>query len=207
MKNILVLALFATSTLFGQKLTKEQLIDVMSDKTCECTSKKELTKENTELTLGLCILESIKNNEKDVEKHYGKDVVNDSEKMEKMGYDIGTKLAVKCPTIFQNIIANNEAEDAVAADEDSYEEEPDLTITGKITILKSEQFLSFSVKETTGKMNHFILLGNFENAYLLTDKVIKINDNVEVFYYEYEMFDAKLNKFVTFNVVSDIIKK
>jgi hypothetical protein len=123
--------------------------------------------------------------------------------MEKIGYDIGTKLAIKCPTIFQNILESNEE----VAEEEHYEEEPDLTITGKLTILKSEQFLSFTVKEITGKMNHFILLGKFENSYLLTDKVIKINDTVEVFYYEYEMYDAKLNKFVIFNVVSDIIKK
>lgn len=206
MKKLIIAALFATPTLFAQKLTKEQLIDKVSDKTCECASKQEITKENMEMTLGLCIVEAINAYEKDVEKHYGKDIVNDDERMEKLGYEIGTKMGAKCPTIFKFMLESDDAEDA-AAEEEYYEEEPDLSVSGQITIIKSEQFITFSLKEATGKMNQFILLGSFENAYLLTDKVLKINDNVEVFYYEYEMFDAKLNKFVSFNVVSDIVKK
>jgi hypothetical protein len=67
--------------------------------------------------------------------------------------------------------------------------------------------LTFSIKEETGKMNHFILLSSFENSFLLTDKVLKINDTIEVSYYELELYDAKLAKFVSYKVVTDIIKK
>ena len=39
------------------------------------------------------------------------------------------------------------------------------------------------------------------------DKVLKTNDNVDVSFYEWELFDAKLGKFITYNVIIDIIKK
>ncbi len=81
------------------------------------------------------------------------------------------------------------------------------SISGKVVEIKSDQFITFSVKETSGKKHDFILLNNFENAFLLTDKVLKTNDNVEVSYYQLEFFDAKLGKFISYSVITDIIKK
>lgn len=200
MKKIILLVLLSTSTLFAQKLTKAELTDKMSDLGCECASKQEITKENMELTLGLCILEAINKYEKDVEKYYGKNVVSSDKKMEELGYDIGLKMGAKCPTVFQFMMED----DATEAYE---EEEPDAMIEGTLIEIKSEQFLTFSVKQASGKMDHFILLNNFENAFLVTDNVLKTNDSVAVYYYEFELYDAKLAKFITFNVVTDLIKK
>ncbi len=198
MKKLLLLLLLTSTSIFAQKLTKEELIDKMSDVGCECANKQEITKDNIEITLGLCILEAINKHEKDVEVHYGKNVISDEKKMEALGYDIGLKMGAKCPTVFRFMM-----------DESDETEEPatDMKIEGKLSGIKSEQFLTFSVKETSGKVNQFILLNNFENAFLLTDKVLKTNDAIEVYYYELELFDAKLAKFVTYKVVSDIIKK
>lgn len=201
MKKLLLLVLLTSSSIFAQKLSKEQLTDKMSDITCECASKQEITKENMEMTLGICILDAIKKHEKDVEKHFGKNVVSNDEKMEKLGYEIGTKMGTKCPSVFMFMLEGEEEDDV------EVEEIPDLMISGKLTEVKSEQLLTFSVKEDSGKMNQFLLLNNFENVFLLTDKVLKTNDAIEVYYYESEIFDAKLSKFVTFKIVTDIIKK
>jgi hypothetical protein len=202
MKKLLVV-LLCSSSIFAQKLTKEELTDKMAEVGCECANKQEVTKENVEMTIGLCLLEAIKKYEKDVEKYYGKNVTTNDEKMEELGYDVGYKMGTKCPSIFMAMI--NESDES--GDEDYVEEVPDEMISGKLTEIKSEQFLTFSIKETSGKMNQFILLSSFENAFLLTDKVLKTNDIIEVFYYELELFDAKLSKFVTYKVVTDIIKK
>ena len=80
-------------------------------------------------------------------------------------------------------------------------------IVGAISEINQDQFITFSVKEESGKMNHFILLNDFDNAFLLTDKVLKVTDNVDVTYYEMELFDAKLGKFFSYKIVTDIIKK
>ena len=201
MKKLLLLFLLASGSIFAQSLTKEQLIDKMSDVGCECAGKQEITKDNLEMTLGLCILEAMNKYEKDVEIHYGKDVITDEKRMESLGYDMGLKMGAKCPTVFKLMMndSNGEvAEEEVVAD---------LMISGKLTEIKSNQFLTFSVKESSGKSNNFLLLNSFENAFLLTDKVLKANDNVDVFYYESELFDPKAAKFVTYKIVTDIIKK
>lgn len=202
MKKIIVL-LFITQSLFAQKLSKEQLVTKISEGTCECITKKEITKENLELTLGLCMLEDFNKYEKDIEKYYGKNVITDDSKMEALGRDVGIQMATKCPS-FLKLIMDNIDEDE-NGDEEIEEVEP--SVSGKYFQAKSEQFVTFSVKETSGKTVEFILLNNFDNSFLLTENILKSNDEIEVFYYELEMFDAKIKKFVTFKIVSDIIKK
>lgn len=199
MKKLLLLLLLTSSSIFAQKLTKEQLSEKLADKACDCAGKQEITKENFELTIGICLLEGINAFEKDVEKHYGKDVISNDKKMEELGYDVGKKMGSKCPTIFKFMLDD---EEEVATDESE-----ELSVSGKVSEIKTEQFITFVVKEATGKTNQFILLSNFDNAFLLTDKVLKATDEVDVTYYEMELYDAKLGKFVSYKIVTDIIKK
>jgi hypothetical protein len=119
--------------------------------------------------------------------------------MEELGYDVGKKMGSKCPTIFKFML---DEEEEAAPDESE-----ELSVSGKVSEIKTEQFITFVVKEATGKTNQFILLSNFDNAFLLTDKVLKATDEVDVTYYEMELYDAKLGKFVSYKIVTDIIKK
>ena len=186
---------------FGQKLSKAQLDEKLGEVACVCATKVELTKENMDLTLGLCILEAVNKFEKDVEKHYGKNVITNDAKMEELGYNVGAKMALKCPTVFKFML-DNSTDDTEEIGEEDY-----AMVSGKVYEIKSEQFITFSVKEATGKNHHFILLSSFDNAYLLTDKVLKINDTVDVSYYELDFYDAKLGKYITYNIITDILKK
>ncbi|UGS22485.1 hypothetical protein [Flavobacterium channae] len=199
MKKIVVLFILVGNLVSAQKLTKDQLSDKLAEKACACAGKQEITKENFELTIGICLLEGINAYEKDVEKHFGKDVISNDKKMEELGYEVGKRMGMKCPTVFKFMMEDEEevVEDVI----------DDLTLTGKVSEIKSDQFMTFVVKEDSGKNNQFILLSSFDNAFLLTDKVLKVTDNVEVTYYEMELFDAKLGKFVAYKIVTDIIKK
>ena len=201
MKKILLLLVLVGNVAFAQKLTKDQLSDKLAEKACECAEKQELTKESFELTIGICLLEGINAYEKDVEKYYGKNVISNDKKMEELATNIGARMGLKCPAVFKFMLdeESGEAEEVVDAEE--------LTISGKISEIKSEQFITFIVKEDSGKNNQFILLSSFDNAFLLTDKVLKASDAVDVVYYEMELFDAKLGKFVSYKIVTDIIKK
>ncbi|CAM3910145.1 hypothetical protein FLCU109888_08280 [Flavobacterium cucumis] len=201
MKKLLLLFVIFGNVAFAQKLTKDELSEKLAEKACACAEKQEITKENFELTIGICLLEGINAFEKDVEKHYGKDIITNSEKMEELGYEVGKRMGLKCPTVFQFMID----EESAGGEEDFETEE--LSVSGKVSEIKSDQFISFVVKEDSGKNNPFILLSNFDNSYLLTDKVLKVSDAVDVFYYELELFDAKLGKFVSYKIVTDIIKK
>ena len=201
MKKIIIFFILVGNVTFAQKLTKDQLSDKLAEKACDCAGKQEITKENFELTIGICLLECISSYEKDVEKHYGKNVISNDEKMEELAINIGARMGLKCPAIFKFML------DEEAGDVEEVVDAEDLTISGKISEIKSEQFITFIVKEDSGKTNQFILLSSFDNAFLLTDKVLKASDAVDVVYYEMELFDAKLGKFVSYKIVTDIIKK
>jgi hypothetical protein len=200
MKKLLLVLFLVGNISFAQKLTKEQLIDVLADKACECTSKQEINKDNFELTVGICLLEGINAYEKDVEKYFGKNILSNDKKMEELATNIGAKMALKCPAVFKSMIGDE------LTDVDIVDTE-DLMLSGTISDIKFEQFLTFNVKEDSGKNNQFILLSNFDNAFLLTDKVLKTADPVDVSYYVLELFDAKLGQFVSYKIVTDIIKK
>ncbi|HBD27217.1 hypothetical protein [Flavobacterium sp.] len=201
MKKVLLLLILVGNVAFAQKLTKDQLSDKLAESACACTEKQELTKENFELTIGICLIEGINAYEKDVEKHYGKNVISNDKKMEELATNIGARMGLKCPAVFKFML------DEETGDAEEVADAEELTISGKISEIKSEQFITFIVKEDSGKNNQFILLSSFDNAFLLTDKVLKASDAVDVVYYEMELFDAKLGKFVSYKIVTDIIKK
>lgn len=203
MKRIILLLLISQA-IFAQKLSKEKLVEKISQGTCECISKKEITKENLEVTLGLCMIQDFSKYEKDIEKHYGKNVISDDSKMEALGSDVGIHMATNCPAFLKIVMENMDDEEEV---EEIAEEEEELFVTGVFSDLKTEQFVTFSIKEDSGKSNSFILLNNFDNSFLITDNVLKTNELLEVYYYELELYDAKIKNFVTFKIVSDIIKK
>ena len=130
MKKIVLLLVLVGNITFAQKLTKDQLTDKLADKACDCVNKQEITKENFELTIGICLLEGINAFEKDVEKYYGKNVISNDEKMEELGTNIGAKMGLKCPTVFKFML-DEEADEAVA------DEAKDLILSGKISEIKS----------------------------------------------------------------------
>lgn len=205
MKKIILLVLFVQFA-FAQELTRDELVASISQSSCACLEGKELTKDSLELTLGLCMFEAINKHEKDVEKHFGKNMVANEEKMETLGKEIGMQLATKCPTFLKVIMENLESE---GADEytDEEEEEIEPSLSGKLTKITTKEFITFSIKEDSGKINDFILLNNFDNSFLITDNILKTNDLIEVFYYELDLYNAKIKNFVTYKIVSDIIKK
>ena len=86
-------------------------------------------------------------------------------------------------------------------------EKNDSVIKGVFNGFKTDTFYTIIVKESTGKTIELIILDYFEKVYLITDKLIKNNQEIEVYYYEAELFNVKLNKFVSAKIVTDIIKK
>lgn len=198
MKKILFLLLL-TNFSFAQVNSKEGLVDVLSNQTCDCLNTKELTEANLELTLGVCIIQSIQKNTADVEKYFGKNILSNEENMTEIAESIGVKLALECPK-FTSLISDMTYEDE-AMDEEY------LSLTGKIVAVNSEQFMTFKLKQDSGKTVTFLVLEDFDNSYLLLDSVIKPSDTVEISYYEATLYDAKIKKFIPYNIVLDIIKQ
>ena len=119
--------------------------------------------------------------------------------MQTIGEDVGAYLGVKCPEIFEHFVYEDQAT--------TFESVEIKTVTGSIDKINDERFITFVVQEESGKKHEFILLYDFETAYLLTDKLVKIKDKVEISYYVAELYDAKIGKFVNYNIVSYIEAK
>jgi len=210
MKNLLLITTcIVSTTTFAQKLSKDELQTAIAQETCTCINGKEVTRETYELDLGLCILDGINNHQKEVDKFYGKDVISNTSKMEELGRDVGFKMASECPEAF-SILLEEELEDSeylYDESEDEYSGDVALGVRGKVIEIKTDGFLKLKVREESGEITEFIILEPFEDSYLVRDRVLVLGDVIVVYYTEEELFDATLNKFMTFNVIGDIDKE
>lgn len=199
--------------MFGQTY-----LDKVSKETCECINKKNIDLkssdvEKLQVELGLCIMQSYSKFSNEFPKDKRLDF-SDSKKMEDFGMEVGLNMIKDCPDIiltlgksYKKNTLNNESDEEVVVDT-AYVEEPDddIKITGVYQGTKTDVFYYITVKEPSGKINLIALINNFENSFLILDQVVKQNDNVEVSYFDAELFDVKLNRFVTVKVISDIKK-
>ena len=69
-KKIYWLFLFSTFLSFSQKSAKEEVIEKISTSVCECTSKREINKNNVKIGLGTCLLEAMNTHKAEMLKAY-----------------------------------------------------------------------------------------------------------------------------------------
>lgn len=195
MKKIILLLFFISVTSFSQNVK-----DKIAKETCDCTSKLDLTAMNSsdlELNFGLCMLEAYNNHISEFSENEKLDFENNAQ-MEKFGEEIALKMLSFCPELILKLGEGYKEEGTVSND---------LTIEGVFNGTKMETFFNIIVKEPSGKTTKLILLDYFDNAYLITDKLIKNNQAVQVTYYEAKLFDSKSNSFVLTKIITNIIQK
>lgn len=176
------------------------MLSTVADEICnEVVEKKVEIK--SEFTMGIYMLKAVNKHKEDVEYYYGENYIVNQELMRTMGEDIGMYLGLKCPEIFEHFVTDEEKE-AEYFEETAYEQ-----ITGKFQKVIKNQFLSFIIKEDSGKTHEFLFLNSFETSYLLTDNLLSLNEEIEVTFYLSEIYDAKVDKFINYNVVSYLEKK
>lgn len=190
------ICLLSSPFLYAQKLSQTELLTSLSDEICNTYYKSgSETVNNTKL--GIYLLQAISQHRDDVSFYYGKDyLVNESTMME-IGEQLGVYLAIKCPEIFSSY--SDSGYPSLEVEE--------LKVEGKITKVVKEQFLNIQVTESNGRKSTYVLLYPFENAFLLTDGLLNEKHTVELSFYKEELYDAKLGRYVSFNILTDIIKK
>lgn len=202
MKKILfIVSVLLVQLSFSQTMTKDELVSKLADDACECSSKEKITKENFEMVLGLCMLQGVTKYKSDVAFYYGDNIIGNDKAIETLGEDMGMKLTTNCPAFVNAMLDTGIAEKY--ASEDSSEDE---VVTGKFKKIVSGQFLTIELAESSGKKHELIVLHDFDNAFLVTDNVLKANAEITVSYYLLEIYDTKTKKFVTYKVISDITK-
>lgn len=181
----------------------QDILEIVAKEVCSCTNAKssDLKKANPsqlQMELGLCIMTSYSAHEKDITEKYG-NVMEADDAMEKLGRDVGLKMVSSCPDVLM-AIAESSSEQEVS-EEDEY-----LTVEGKIVEIKSEQFLTVSVRDKSGRTHQMMVLTFFEDSNLLTENKLKKNDSVSVDYWEQEFYDVKAKDFRYYKVIQGIKK-
>ncbi|MBU7571455.1 MAG: hypothetical protein KAF41_12535 [Flavobacterium sp.] len=191
-------------SLFCLNAKSQDILDVITKEVCSCANeKKDMLKdaasEKVQMQLGLCIISSFSSHEKEVTAKYG-NVMEAEGAMEKLGGDVGIKMASVCPDVLM-MFADMESEFG-----EETEEIPALTLEGKIIEIKPEQFLTVIVKDNSGRNHTFLVLTFFEDSNLFIENKLKKNDKVSVQYWEQEFYDAKARDFRYYKVIQGIKK-
>lgn len=185
----------------------QDIIETVTKEVCSCIDAKkstldELTPEKLKVQLGLCILSSYTNHEKQIKAKYG-NVMENEAAMDKFGGDVGVKMVTVCPETLM-AIAGAAGDDADQLGTNAPEV---LTVEGKITEIKNEQFTSILVKDKNSRVYTFIVLNYFDTASVLSNNEIKKDDAVSISYSEVELYDNKTKEFRFYKVISGIEKK
>lgn len=190
-------------SLFCLNAKSQDILDVLTKEVCTCVNEKmktlkDGTAEQRQMQLGLCIVSSYSSHEKEVTAKYG-DIMETEGAMQKLGSDVGMKMAGICPDVLM-MFADMEADEA------EVEEIPALSLEGKIVEIKSEQFLTVVVKDNSGRNHTLLVLTFFEDSNLLIENKLKKNDKVSVEYWEQEFYDPKAKDFRNYKVIQGIKK-
>lgn len=193
-------------SLFFINANSQDVLDVVAKEVCSCASgKKDALKgasaEKLQMELGLCIMSSFSTHENDLSAKYGSVMETDGA-MEKLGRDVGIKMAGVCPDVLLSLAEVGMGDDETA----TVAEEEYSTLEGQIAEIKSEQFLSVVIKDNSGRTHTMLLLTFFEGSDILTENKLKKNDKVSVDYWEQEFYDVKAKDFRYYKVIQGIKK-
>lgn len=188
----------------------------IADETCDCVEKKKLINKSNnseiETEFGICMIAGY-NKYSDLVPKKEKLNFSDEKQMEKFGEKLALEMLNSCPKFIMKLGANSleeenlEKEESNGAQVDEVVEEEYLKVTGSFLGMKKENYYFLNLKEESGKTHKLALLDSFDNAYLITDNILKTTDKVEVLYYEVDLYDVTSNSFIKTKIITDIIIK
>jgi hypothetical protein len=207
MKKItIVLVLLIGFGLNAQKKSKEEVLDLMADDTCECLSKKKIktsdTMEEKQMALGLCLIKSY-NEHKSKSKYFSK---QKNVNFEKIGEEVGLVMATKCGEKFLSIFSSDELVDIIEDDEETIglknSDVDDLTIEIELLAMNNDAVSYIETKDDFNKNHIFLIMEEFEGYELL--KKSSFGKSFTITYKEVELFDLSEKQYITKKVITKL---
>lgn len=197
---VLLVLCFTLSNSFAQEDSKEDYLDKVASKACECIENKSNEKEtlNT-MDLGACLLISAKDYKEQLLEEHGLDMSSlTSEEGERLGELIGLRMAFVCPSTLALMSDMVDEED----DENNLKT---MTSSGKITKIEEGSFIVFQLKNEQGKSEKFYWLTFVSSEYDLQNDYTNLKGKkVSIDYVEQEFFDPRLKEYRKLNVITDL---
>lgn len=193
--HFLLITLFCVPSIFAQDY---DYMSRIAEQSCECVSEVEDTKnqEKFNLALGLCIIEASTPFKNELKRDYKIDLDKINQDGTKLGELIGLKMAGICPDEILRVAENSNV--------DEYDESASY-ISGIITKIDNEQFVVFSIKDDAGKTTKFYWLWYIESEMdLPTEYLTLIGKEVELYYYENDIYDPRIDEYKTFFIIEEM---
>lgn len=194
MKNATLLLLFFSLFSFAQK--KEAVYKKLANTTCECANAKgEAT--ISDVSLGLCIFQSLDKLEAKEQKIIGYNPEKKMETVEKVAENVGLEMALICPEIFSKMADDEEVEEETKAVEDPF-------ISGSYDSMIVNEFITIRITDENNGIKDFIWLFPFDGDALFIKKKVEKGEKIEIHYREQEFFEAKTNSYKKFNEITEV---
>ena len=208
--TLLLLCLCFAVNVFAQDKTRDEVIQLMAEDTCECIKNdttsftKDKTMNQKQVGLGLCLLKSY--NKRKAESKALKN--GDMGDFEALGEEVGLQMVSVCGVEFMalfsdeqlgEIIEDAEYEEANTPPPPAPKNEEDLQLEAELIALNNDAVSYFQVKDTFDKAHTFLIKEQFEGYKLL--KKSNFNKSFNIYYKEINMFDLSERKYVKKKVV------
>ena len=211
-KSALLLGLLLFSVnLFAQDKTRQEVIQLMSDDTCDCIKSDpesfshDKSLNQKQVALGLCLFKSY-----NIRKE-SSEAIKDSgiNGFEALGEEVGVQMVSTCGAEFMAIFSDEQLDEIIddVVDQENQvippppapKNEEDLLLEAELTALNNDAISYFQVKDGFDKTHTFLINEQFEGFELL--KKSNFNKPFNIYYKEVEMFDLSERKYVKKKVV------
>ncbi len=191
---------FTLALMLGVGLVSAQdAVTVVANETCDCVSNLNATNQKiTDIQLGLCMVKAYSAHKNEMPPHLQVSI-SDAEGFEPVAAEIGIKMMETCPEIIMTLAESG-------AFEDEFAEMSDISVSGSVLEVKTDQFMVLEIKDDQGKKFSMLLFYHFAGASLLTEGKIKKGDRVTASYSETELYDPKIREFRTFKILTALSK-
>lgn len=187
MKNLLTLIFIFTLVSISAQSDKDY--KEIAQETCACLDTKEVTKENLEMNLGVCMIESIGDRPKLMDKI---DFTN-MKSMKSFGEKVGLEMAFICPEVFA-LLEEKPSKTKKNSSEANVETK---TVNGKITGFEGKELIFVLVEDDNGRTKKFLWLRGFENdSELLNQGKAAVGKTVKINYQEIEIYNPSLEEYI-----------
>jgi|GEM_PF-6245899 len=207
--------------LFTVGASAQDVLDKVSDLTCECIEKKvekNMASDKLTMVLGLCMLESSSSYKKEIKKKYKIDLTDQNE-FSKLGELLGERMATRCDKFMEIVFTMVGDEDSEIGNEikkelydEIGEEDADLIIDAntsekstkaEILDVKEGNILIFKCK-VDGKLVDVYCIESFKGAEVLKDAQSMKNKMVTISTREKTIYSPELKSFITIEELTKI---
>ena len=196
-KTFAFLSLFVC---FSMQSKAQDYLDTIALETCNCMTSLDTddkSEDTITLELGVCMLKASNPYMKKLKRDFDIDFDNLDSARETLGEVVDLRMATQCPDALLKItnLMSDEAD------------EPEMRyVVGEITEINTSDFITFSLKDDSGKTNRFYWMSYINSNYdLEADYNSLKSKTVEVSYTTSQFYDPRIETYRNIYIIKELV--